>query len=72
MEDKHRNWDQYLFLMLAALWAAKVKSTGLTPFEANFGRRMRLPIDIYTYDPNHQGEIGDDIRDFPKKVAKQC
>ena len=72
MEDKHRNWDQYLFLMLAALRAAKVKSTGLTPFEANFGRRMRLPIDIYTYDPNHQGEIGDDIRDFPKKVANNA
>jgi len=72
MEEKHRNWDQYLNLMLAALRNAKIKSIGLTPFEANFGRRMRLPIDIFTYDPDHKGEIGDDIRDFSKRIANNA
>jgi len=71
INDKQRHWDQFMPLMLAALRAAKVKSTGLTPFEANFGRRMRLPIDIYTQDPNFKGEIGDDIKGFAEKVEHQ-
>src|SRR5882724_2399410 len=71
MEENHRNWDQYLHLMLSALRNAKVKSTGLTPYEANFGRRMRLPIDIYTYDPNYNGVIGDDIKDFSQRINNQ-
>jgi len=69
--DNHKNWDENLNPMLFALRSAKIKSTGLSPFEANFGRNPKAPIDVVIPEPTYKGDFGSTIRDYVDKTRER-
>jgi len=64
LTSRHIVWDEHIFPMLFALRNARIKSTGLTPFEANFGRPMKAPIDVFKPDPTYSIDFGESIHDY--------
>ncbi|XP_062538008.1 uncharacterized protein LOC134206324 [Armigeres subalbatus] len=48
LDGDHREWDDKLHAITAAINAAKHEATGVSPHEANFGRKLLLPTDLYT------------------------
>ncbi|KXJ82633.1 hypothetical protein RP20_CCG012365 [Aedes albopictus] len=47
IDDDHRNWDEHLSSIAAAINSAKHESTGVSPHYANFGRELLLFTDLY-------------------------
>lgn len=48
LEDDHRNWDENLAAITAAINSAKHEVTGVSPHFANYGRELILHTDLYT------------------------
>jgi len=71
VQDNHATWDQYIELLLCALRSAKITSTGLSPYEANFGRRMKMPIDLFLPQPGFKGNIDDTVQDMSQEIARR-
>ncbi|XP_055527358.1 uncharacterized protein LOC129719979 [Wyeomyia smithii] len=59
LDGNHREWDENIPAILAAINTAKHESTGVSPHEANFGRNLLLHTDLYT-------QQGLNIPDDPK------
>ncbi len=55
-EDKD-DWDQYLNQLAYAYNTSVHATTGYTPFEIVYGRRAKLPMDIFQNDKNIQIEL---------------
>ncbi|XP_058840792.1 uncharacterized protein LOC131696258 [Topomyia yanbarensis] len=48
LDGDHREWDEKLPAITAAINAARHEATGVSPHEANFGRNLLLHTDLYT------------------------
>ncbi|XP_062713751.1 uncharacterized protein LOC134290601 [Aedes albopictus] len=48
LDGGHREWDEKLPAITAAINAARHEATGVSPHEANFGRNLLLHTDLYT------------------------
>ena len=69
--DNHKFWDENLDPMLFALRSAKIKSTGLSPFEANFGRNPKAPLDVILPEPTYKGNFGSNVHDYAKRTIER-
>ncbi|XP_058449087.1 uncharacterized protein LOC131429054 [Malaya genurostris] len=47
LDGDHREWDEKLPAITAAINAARHEATGVSPHEANFGRNLLLHTDLY-------------------------
>jgi hypothetical protein len=55
-------------IMLFALRSAKNVSTGLTPAQANLGRNLTSPLDLFLPQANYNFDSPQNIRDHAKKL----
>ena len=46
VDDHHRDWDYYIPYLMMALRSATHEATKCTPAMLQFGRELRLPIDL--------------------------
>lgn len=51
VEEHQHDWDQHIPLFLMAYRSASHEATGFTPARTNFGREIRLPVDLITGRP---------------------
>lgn len=58
IDDDHRNWDENLSSIAAAINSAKHEATGVSPHFANFGRDLLLHTELYQLqEMNTEGEV---------------
>jgi transposase InsO family protein len=58
VEEKQRDWDECLPLVLAAYRASKHESTGYSPNFLLFGRENRAPADLVLPNPDEENVVG--------------
>jgi transposase InsO family protein len=58
VEEKQRDWDECLPLVLAAYRSSKHESTGYSPHFLLFGRENRAPADLILPNPRENVSIG--------------
>jgi hypothetical protein len=46
-QGSHRNWNEHISDLMFALRTATTETTGYSPAELNFGRRLRKPSELY-------------------------
>lgn len=56
IDGDHRNWDENLPSITAAINSAKHEATGVSPHRANFGRELVLYTDLYQIQDMNAGK----------------
>ncbi|KAJ8703953.1 hypothetical protein PYW07_013247 [Mythimna separata] len=69
VDDHQKDWDRYIPLFLMSYRSAVHDSTGHTPARVNFGREMRLPVDIITgVPPDKTKPVTDFVSDLQDQL----
>lgn len=65
-EDSHRKWDESISDFMFALRTAVSETTGFSPAELNFGRKLRKPKDLY-----RESDLGEVTEFEPRSYAER-
>ncbi|CAK1602178.1 unnamed protein product [Parnassius mnemosyne] len=69
VEKRQRDWDRHIHPFLLSYRSAVHESTSVTPAFANFGRELRLPVDLITeIPPDAQRSLTDFANDLRNKM----
>ena len=69
VSSNQKDWDMYLPYVLFAYWEAPQESTGFSPFELLYGRKVRGPLDVLR--ENWRGErLGEPSLDIMINVRR--
>jgi predicted aspartyl protease len=68
--DSHqKDWDEYIPLFLLAYRTAVHESTTVTPAYVNFGRELRLPVDLLSgCPPDTPADVTDYVNDLRRRM----
>jgi transposase InsO family protein len=66
-----KNWDEMFDVMLFALRSAKNTSTGITPAQANLGRNLTSPLDLFLPKAGYDFDSPQNLRDYTKKLESK-
>lgn len=71
VENHQRDWDKYISPFLLAYRTAEHESTKASPAFVNFGRELRLPVDLLTGGPpNDPITVQDYVSDLRDKMRE--